>query len=163
MSLAKLSFYLCKWEDSKSQITQMRKKVFMDEYNLPLNFLRHRDDAERYHIIAYDDLTGRPVGTGCIHSDGHIGRIAILQGWRETNSVAHVIVDYLMHVAKNLKLERVWVNAPTDSLDFFSYRDFYSIGESFEYCGVPMQKLELWREAEENNKAYKSLVDIKYN
>lgn len=155
MSLGKLTFYLCQWDTTQSQITRMRKKVFMDEHNLPLNFLRHKDDAERYHVVAYDDLTGQPVGTGCIHKDGHIGRIAILKKWRETNSVAHVIVDYLMHVAKSLKIKRVWLNAPVDTFDYFSYRDFYPIGDLFEYCGVTMQKLELWREAEENNKLYK--------
>jgi len=157
MSLYKLTFNLSKWEQSKSQITRIRKKVFMDEYNLPLNFLRHKDDKERYHVIVYNDVTGQPVGTGCIHKDGHIGRIAILKNWRETNSIAHVIVDYLMHIAKTLKLDRVWLNAPIDTLDFFSYRDFYPMGKPFEYCNVHMQKLELWREAEENNKIHKSL------
>lgn len=144
MSLAELTFLLRKWENTQSQITRVRKQVFMDEYNLPLNFLRHRDDAERYHVVAYDDLTGQPVGTGSIHRDGHIGRIAILQGWRETHSVAHVIVDYLIHIAKALKVERVWLNAPADSLDFFVRQDFYPMGEPFEYCGITMQKIEAW-------------------
>ncbi len=135
----------------------MRKKVFMGGHNLPLNFLRHSDDGERYHVIASNDVTGKAIGTGCIHADGHIGRIAILKDWRETHSVAHVIVDYLMHIAKSLKQERVWLNAPIDSLDYFSYRDFYPMGKPFEYCGVTMQKIELWREAEESNKMYKSV------
>ena len=129
----------------------------MDEYNLPLNFLRHRDDAERYHIIAYDDLTGRPIGTGCIHRDGHVGRIAILHSQHKTTSVAHVIVDYLMHVANALKLDRVWLNAPIDTLDFYDYRDFHPMGDSFEFCGLPMQKLELLLEAEQHNKMQRIL------
>ena len=111
MSLIDLTFSLRKWEDTQSQIIRMRKQVFMDEYNLPLNFLRHKDDAERYHVVAYDDLTGRPVGTGCIHSDGHIGRMAILHSQYKATSVAHVIVDYLMHISHVLKQDRVWLNA----------------------------------------------------
>jgi predicted GNAT family N-acyltransferase len=154
MSLAQFTFLLRKWEDTESQIISLRKKVFMDEYDLPLNFLRHKDDHERYHVIAYDDLTGQPVGTGCIHSDGHIGRIAILSNWGKTSSIAHVIVDYLMHIAKSLKLNRVWLNAPVKTLDYYTYRDFYPMGDSFEYCGITMQKLELWREAEESNRTY---------
>jgi hypothetical protein len=150
MSLAELTFLLRKWENTQSQITHVRKKVFMDEYNLPINFLRHKDDAERYHVVAYDDLTSKPVGTGCIHRDGHIGRIAILAGWRKTNSVAHVIIDYLMHVAKALKVERVWLNAPTESLDFFVKQDFYPMGEPFEYYGLSMQKIEAWLDIEKN-------------
>jgi len=82
---------------------------------------------------------------------------ATLKGWRETNSIAHVIADYLMHIAKTLNMDRIWLNAPIDSLDFFSYRDFYPIGTPFEFCNVRMQKLELWREAEEKNKILKSL------
>ena len=115
----------------------------MDEMNLPLNFLRHKDDAERYHVVAYDDKTGNPVATGCIHTDGHIGRMAILQGWRENPSVAHILINYLMHIARSLKLKRVWLNASADTLDYFTYRDFHPAGEPFEYCQVQMQKLEL--------------------
>ncbi len=154
MSLSEVTFYLQKWEDTSSQITRMRKHVFMDEYHLPLNFLRHKDDAERYHVIAYDDFTGKPVGTGCIHGDGHIGRIAIEQGWREDIHVPQFMITYLMSIAKTLKLERVWLNTPIDSLDFYTKRDFHPVGEPFEYCGVTMQKLELWLEAEQKNKLH---------
>lgn len=132
----------------------MRKHVFMDEYNLPLNFLRHRDDAERYHVVAYDDHTGKPVGTGSIHADGHIGRIAIEQGWRDDIEVPQFMVSYLMSIARTLKVERAWVNAPINSLDFYEKRDFYPVGKPFEYCGLSMQKLEVWLEAELENKSH---------
>jgi predicted GNAT family N-acyltransferase len=148
MSLSELTFFLQKWETTHSQITRMRKQVFMDEYHLPLNFLRHRDDEERYHVLAYDDLTGNPVATGCIHSDGHIGRIAILQGWREDKEVGHFLVDYLIHIARALKQNHVWVNAPIDNLEFFEHRNFFPIGDPFEYCGITMQKLELYLDEE---------------
>jgi len=154
MPLRDLTFFLEKWETNSSEITRMRKRVFMDEFKLPLNFLRHRDDNDRYHVIAYDDMTGMPVGTGCIHKDGHIGRIAILQDWREDIEVPRFMVHYLISIAKSLKLDRVWLNAPLDTLDFYSMRDFYPMGEPYEYCGVSMQKLELWLEAELKNKIH---------
>lgn len=146
MLLNDVTFALRNWDNTASHITRLRKQVFMDEFNLPLNFLRHKDDAERYHIVAYDDLTSRPVATGCIHTDGHIGRIAILPGWRENNSVAHVIVDYLMHVAKARKMDSVWLNAPTDTVDYFDRHNFFPKGDLFEYCGVPMMKIEAFLE-----------------
>ena len=152
MSLADLTFVLSKWENSYDQIIKIRKKVFMDEHDLPLNFLRHKDDEERYHVIAYEDLTGRAIATGSIHKDGHIGKIAVQQSQHRVTSIAHVIVDYLMHIAKSLKLERVWLNAPIDTLSYYEYRDFYPMGQPFQFCDVSMQKLELWLEAEQQNK-----------
>lgn len=146
MLLNDVTFALRKWDNTASHITRLRKQVFMDEFNLPLNFLRHKDDAERYHIVAYDDLTNRPIGTGCLHTDGHIGRIAILRGWRENNSVAHVIVDYIMHVAKASKIDSVWLNAPTNTVDYFDRHNFFPKGELFKYCGVPMMKIEAFLE-----------------
>lgn len=146
MSLSNLTFALRKWDNTESQITRLRKRVFMDEYKLPLNFLRHKDDAERFHVVAYDDLSGTPVATGCIHEDGHIGRIAILPGWRQSNSVAHVVVDYLMHIARARKMHSVWLNAPAYSLDYFDRHNFYPMGETFEYCGVPMVRIEAYLE-----------------
>jgi hypothetical protein len=157
MSLADLTFLLSKWENNCGEIIKIRKKVFMDGNDLPLNFLRHKDDAERFHIIAYDDLSGRALGTGCIHKDGHIGKIAVLHSQHKVTSIAHVIVDYLMHIAKTLKLDRVWLNAPIDTLSYYEYRDFYPIGQPFEFCGVTMQKIELWLEVEQKNKTNKFL------
>lgn len=154
MSLRDLTFFLEKWETNSAEITHMRKLVFMDEYNLPLNFLRHRDDTERYHVVAYDDMTGTPVGTGCIHKDGHIGRIAILQGWREDIEVPRFMVSYLLSIAKSLKIDRVWLNAPVETLDFYSKRKFHPVGEPYEYCGLHMQKIELWLEAEQKNQLH---------
>lgn len=148
MSLIDLTFAMRNWDNTKAQITRLRKRVFMDEYKLPLNFLRHRDDGERYHVVGYDDLSGMPVATGCIHEDGHIGRIAILEDWRQTNSVAHVVVDYLMHIARARKMDSVWLNAPTYSLDYFDRHNFYPMGETFEYCGVPMVKIEAYLEVD---------------
>jgi len=148
MSLYDLTFKLSDWDKIRSDITRLRKRVFMDEHDLPLNFLRHRDDEDRYHVIAYDDLSGRPIATGCIHNDGHIGRIAILKPWRETNSVAHVIVFYLMHIAKARKMDKVWLNAPMDSLDYFDRFNFFPMGEMFEYCGVRMLKIEACMEVD---------------
>lgn len=154
MSQVELSFMLRKWETSKSQITHVRKKVFMDEYGLPLNFLRHKDDAERYHVIVYDDMTGQAIGTGCIHSDGHIGRIAVLEGWRENKGIGQAVVSYLMHIAKVLKLDSVWLNAQMDTLEYFERKDFYPIGDPFNYCGMELQKIEAYLEIDPNKRIH---------
>jgi len=142
MQLIDLTFMIRKWDNTHANITRLRKQVFMDEFNLPLNFLRHKDDAERYHVLGYEDLTGRPIAAGCIHEDGHIGKLVVLPAWRKSNSVAHVIVDYLMHIAKSRKMNSVWLNAPLDSLDYFDRHNFFPKGEMFEYCGVSMLKIE---------------------
>ena len=146
MSLFNLTFLLKKWDESGSQIQQLRKRVFMDEFELPMNFLRHKDDQERYHIVAYEDLTGVPVGTGCLHPDGHIGRIAILPRWRKTHSVGHVLVDYIMHIARAQKMQRVWLNASLQCLDYFDRHSFYPQGEFFRYCGLDLIKIESYLE-----------------
>ena len=142
--LANVTFLLRKWEDSRDQINHLRKKVFMDEFGLPINFLRHRDDSDRFHVVAYDDRTTQPVGTGCIHNDGHIGRVAILDSWRDDVNIGQMIISYLMHIARARRKEKVWLNAPADCFDYFVKQDFYPIGEPFEFCGVTMQKLECY-------------------
>ncbi len=141
MSLADTNFLVREWSAVRKEIIRLRKRVFMDEFGLPLNFLRHRDDELRYHVLVYDDLTGLLVATGSLHEDGHIGRLAILKQWR-TPVVGQALVSYLCQVAKILELEKVWLNAPTDSLLFFSRKPFKALGDTFNYCGVELQKLE---------------------
>lgn len=141
-SLMNLTFLLRDWESFNPQITKVRKKVFWNECGLPLNFLKHKDDSERFHVVAYDDRTEQPVGTGCIHKDGHIGRIAVINSWREGHRASKVIIAYLLHIAKAQKIKNVWLNAHADMLDAFERYDFEVAGEPFSYCGVEMQKIE---------------------
>jgi len=141
MALSETSFLVREWNVVRKEIISLRKRVFMDEYGLPLNFLRHRDDEYRYHLMVYDDLTGRLVATGNLHGDGHIGRIAILKQWR-TASVGQAVVSYLCQVARVLELEKVWLNAPADTLPFFACKPFKLQGDAFPFCGITLQKLE---------------------
>ncbi len=141
MSLADTNFLVREWSEAKKEIIRLRKRVFMDEFGLPLNFLRHRDDELRYHVMVYDDLTGMLVATGSLHNDGHLGRIAILSQWR-TPKVGQAVVSYLCQVARILGMEKVWLNAPTDTLPFYHEKPFAAKGDVFSFCGVPLQKLE---------------------
>ena len=75
MSLVDLTFLLRRRDNTESLITRLRNRVFMDEYKLPSDFLRHKEGAERYHVVGYDEPSATPVTTGCIYEDGHIGRI----------------------------------------------------------------------------------------
>lgn len=140
MALPDISFLMRNWSSARQEIISLRKRVFMDEQGLPLNFLRHRDDAERVHVLIYEHRSGQAIATGCIHRDGHIGRIAILEPWR-TPMLGEALVAYLINVGRALSLDSVWLNAPTESLTWFQRRPFEAKGEEFSYCGQRLKPI----------------------
>lgn len=142
MALPDISFLMRQWPTARREIIALRKQVFMDEQGLPLNFLRHRDDEQRVHVIIYEHASGRAIATGCIHRDGHIGRIAIVKEWR-SRALGEALISYLLNVGRALRIEAVWMNAPEDNLAWFGRRAVVDRGEKFEYCGLRLRPIRL--------------------
>ncbi|HWW71426.1 MAG TPA: GNAT family N-acyltransferase, partial [Duganella sp.] len=57
----------------------IRFEVFVEEQKVPAELEMDHMDAVCVHAVAYD-AAGKPVGTGRLLPDGHIGRMAVRKG-----------------------------------------------------------------------------------
>ena len=60
---------------------QVREAVFVTEQQVPREIEMDEHDASSRHVLARD-ADGGAIGTGRLLVDGHIGRMAVLAGWR---------------------------------------------------------------------------------
>ena len=64
-----------------SERSPVRIAVFVIEQNIPEELEWDEHDVTSVHVLA-EDAAGTPVGCGRLLPDGHIGRMAVLPGWR---------------------------------------------------------------------------------
>ena len=123
------------WQASQAQLRAIRAKVFIEEQGVPQELEWDGLDEHAYHVMALA-ADGKPIGTGRLLQDGHIGRVAVLQEWRG-KGVGKALLDLLLVVANKMGYEEVKLNAQVRVLDFYLGRGFVAQGKEFMEAGIP--------------------------
>ena len=80
-------------------------------------------------------LDGKPVGTGRLLPDGHIGRLASTASARGFG-VGKMLMDALMTEARKAGMDHVALNAQTHAEPFYVALGFAREGEEFIEAGI---------------------------
>ena len=123
------------WSRDVTQLRQVRAAVFVVEQGVPLDLEWDGIDAECAHVLAYND-DNLAIGTGRLLSDGHIGRMAVLEPWRH-RGVGSALLRELMAIAKERGMQEVVLNAQIQASAFYERHGFVAEGESFLDAGIP--------------------------
>ena len=129
-----------KWEQASSLLRDVREKVFICEWRIPRKIEFDRKDHYAFHVLVCDDITQEPVATGRILSTGEISRIAVLMSFRKRN-VDREVMKGLLAIAKDLKLDEVFMYSPLDDVEYFREFNFISAGAVFMEAGMPRQRM----------------------
>jgi len=114
---------------------RVREAVFVVEQGVPLEIERDDWDPRSDHALAVA-ADGRVVGTGRLLPDGHIGRMAVLPGWRK-RGVGARILNALMERARERGIKRIVLNAQTHAAPFYVRHGFVAFGDEFMEAGIP--------------------------
>jgi len=129
-----------KWEQASSLLRDVREKVFICEWRIPRKIEFDRKDHYAFHVLVCDDITQEPVATGRILSTGEISRIAVLMSFRKRN-VDRDVMKGLLAIAKDLKLDEVFMYSPLEDVEYFKEFNFISAGAVFMEAGMPRQRM----------------------
>ncbi|MES2354308.1 MAG: GNAT family N-acetyltransferase [Pseudomonadota bacterium] len=129
------------WEEGSYELAAIRRVVFVLEQNVPEDLEWDGIDPQCCHVLARD-FTGRPVGTGRLLPDGHIGRMAVLKPWRG-NGVGAAMLAHLIAIAKRFGHQTLMLNAQTYAVPFYAKYGFQPEGEEFIDAGIPHQAMRL--------------------
>lgn len=131
---AALAVRLGSWGELSAQASPIRFTVFVDEQKVPVELELDEFDPLSCHALA---LAGdEAVGTGRLLPDGHIGRMAVLAGWRG-RGVGALLLQALIDEATRRGMARVVLNAQTHALGFYARFGFVPEGEEYEEAGLP--------------------------
>jgi len=129
-----------KWEQAAALLRDVREKVFICEWRIPRKIEFDRKDQYAFHVLVCDDLTQEPVATGRILSTGEISRIAVLISFRKRN-IDRDVMKGLLAIAKDLKLDEVFIYSPLEDVEYFRKFNFISAGAVFMEAGMPRQRM----------------------
>ena len=129
------------WHDGEPLLKSIREAVFIREQGVPAELEWDEFDESCRHALALSQR-GEAIGCGRMFSNGHIGRIAVMQQWRK-KKVGTTIMEALLDYARAHDYKQVDVDAQTHALPFYRNFGFAEQGEEFMDAGLPHIKMTL--------------------
>ena|SRR5258708_33458295 len=121
---------------------EIRRRVFIEEQNVPEAIEMDEDDAHAFHALAI--LDGKPVGCGRYVAHGgevKIGRMAVLPDLR-TRGIGREILLFLMRIAREHGYRSAILHAQLTAEGFYLKNGYVPVGEVFEEAGIEHRKME---------------------
>ena len=122
------------WEKAQPHAAPLRFAIFVDEQNVPAGIELDDQDAVSAHAVAYDEA-GKPIGTGRLLPDGHIGRMAVRKEWRR-KGIGAKLLDALCAEAKKRGHAEVVLSAQLQAAEFYRGAGFVAEGKIYQEAGI---------------------------
>ncbi|MCG8672450.1 MAG: GNAT family N-acetyltransferase [Pseudomonadales bacterium] len=129
-----LSVISCRWQDHQAEIEHIRKVVFVEEQNVPLELEWDGEDENAWHILAFQD--DRPVGTARLLASGQIGRMSVLASFRR-NGIGTLILQKVESTAQEHGISPLFLHAQTYIQHFYAQHGYTPHGSEFMDAGIP--------------------------
>ncbi len=124
-----------------AELCHVREQVFIKEQGVPSDLEWDGLDQNAIHLLAVTP-SQEAVGTVRMLNDGHIGRMAVLDEWRN-QGIGRQLLQQIIDVARQRGLEQVFLAAQTTAIDFYSRYGFIPEGEVFPDAGIDHQNMRL--------------------
>lgn len=122
------------WSEKQSELTCVRRAVFIEEQNVPESIELDGNDADCWHVLA-SDSDGRPIGTARIDKKGKIGRMAVLREYRG-RGVGRKMIEVIMDWGRSNGMTDFHLSAQIGAVGFYKEMGFEPYGEEFFEAGI---------------------------
>jgi ElaA protein len=124
------------------QCWSLRRKVFIEEQDVPEAIEMDDDDARAYHVLATRQGTSVGCGRMVPHGDEvKIGRMAVLPECR-THGIGRRILKHLMEAARAQGYRKAILHAQLHAEGFYLKCGYTQVGEVFEEAAIPHRLME---------------------
>jgi len=129
------------WSDKQSELTSVRRAVFIEGQNVPESIELDGKDSDCCHVLACD-RDGKPIGTARMDKDGKIGRMAVLRGYRR-RGVGRNMLQAIMDCGRSSGITDFHLSAQIGAVEFYRKMGFEPYGEEFEEAGIKHVNMEI--------------------
>jgi predicted GNAT family N-acyltransferase len=129
---------LMSWEEARAQASPIRFTVFCEEQGVPREIELDEHDAVSVHALVFDE--GKPVATGRLLPDGHIGRMAVLKDWRN-RGLGGLMLQRLIEKARERGDKRIVLSAQVHAVPFYRAHGFVPQGSEYMEAGIRHQEM----------------------
>ena len=129
---------LMSWEQARAHASPVRFTVFCEEQGVPREIELDEHDAVSVHAVAFEGE--RPVATGRLLPDGHIGRMAVLRE-RRGRGIGGAMLKKLVEAAVQRGYAEVVLSAQVHAVPFYRAYGFIPEGGEYEEAGIKHQAM----------------------
>ena len=129
------------WHDNKEKLSEVRRKVFIEEQHVPEDLEWDEFDEISYHVLAVDNQD-TPIACGRLKPDGQIGRMAVMPDCRNKGIGTAILISILEH-AKQSGFKELFLHAQTSAIYFYQRHDFKIVSEEFMDAGIPHKTMKI--------------------
>jgi len=134
-----LRIELMPWKKARAHAAPIRFTGFVEEQGVPIDIELDGQDVLSVHAIVFDEE--KPVATGRLLPDGHIGRMAVLKDWRR-RGIGALMLQSLMERAKERGYPEVALSAQVQAVPFYRAHGFEAEGEEYLEAGIRHQAMK---------------------
>jgi predicted GNAT family N-acyltransferase len=132
---------LVSWDEEAARLSAIRRRVFVEEQQVPLAIELDGLDPACVHALA-EDHDGRALGTARLLSDGHLGRMAVLADARR-RGVGSALLEELLRAARARGLTQVLLHAQLHACAFYAAHGFEVTSEVYLEAGIEHCEMRL--------------------
>ena len=129
---------LLSWDEARNHASPIRYTVFCEEQGVPREIELDEQDRVSVHAVVFEGTT--PIATGRLLPDGHIGRMAVLKGWRN-RGVGGLMLQKLIERAKARGDREVALSAQVHAVAFYRAHGFVEEGAEYLEAGIRHQAM----------------------
>ena len=122
------------WESTSTTLVAIRTEVFVKEQNVPEELEIDGMDNDSYHFLA-SLPNGTHVGTARLMKSGQIGRMAVLEPFRNAG-IGQQLLESAIAKAQCLGVQEIFLHAQIHALDFYLRNGFEAFGPEFDDAGI---------------------------
>lgn len=136
-----IAIAIVNWSDKQAELYSVRRAVFIEEQNIPERIELDGLDPDCFHVLA-TDKNGRPIGTARINRNGRIGRMAVLQNYRQ-QGIGRKMIQALMDHGRKYSITDFHVSSQITAIGFYRKMGFEPSGEEFLEAGIKHINMKL--------------------
>jgi predicted GNAT family N-acyltransferase len=129
------------WNTACAELRAIRKTVFVEEQNVPVELEWDGIDERCLHVLA-TTAAGEAVGTGRLLPDGHIGRMAVLTRWRR-HGIGGLLLVELIAAARERRHQAVELSAQIHAIGFYRRFGFEVVSGEYLDAGIAHRTMRL--------------------
>ena len=130
-------------EEELQQAYHVRKTVFVEEQNVPIEEeIDHLEEESTHFIVTNED--NEPIGAGrfrVVDSYGKVERICVLAEAR-TSGVGRALMEAIEQYALSQEIEITKLNAQVQAIPFYESIGYAIISDEFLDAGIPHRTMK---------------------
>jgi predicted GNAT family N-acyltransferase len=129
---------LLTWEQARAYASPLRFTVFCEEQGVPREVELDEQDPLSVHAVVFEQ--DKPIATGRLLPDGHIGRMAVLKDYRN-RGVGGAMLQTLIDAARQRGDREVVLSAQIHAAGFYKAHGFIPHGDEYIEAGIRHQEM----------------------